>query len=65
VVTLPLNEKLDMLWGFIKTHKKNKVLVFVSSCKQVTCISNIHQNSSVDTFLNASAAFIQAPLFGD
>ena len=31
--TLP--EKLDTLFGFIKTHLKTKALVFMSSCKQV------------------------------
>ncbi|CAK9236175.1 unnamed protein product [Sphagnum troendelagicum] len=32
---VPLDEKLDMLWSFIKTHLHNKTLVFLSSCKQV------------------------------
>ncbi|TIC76117.1 CBF-domain-containing protein [Wallemia mellicola] len=32
---IPLDRKLDVLFGFIKTHLKNKVLVFASSCKQV------------------------------
>jgi ATP-dependent RNA helicase DDX10/DBP4 len=30
-----LPEKLDTLYGFIKTHLKTKALVFMSSCKQV------------------------------
>ncbi|KAF8062332.1 P-loop containing nucleoside triphosphate hydrolase protein, partial [Lyophyllum atratum] len=30
-----LDKKLDMLWSFIKTHLQSKVLVFMSSCKQV------------------------------
>jgi ATP-dependent RNA helicase DDX10/DBP4 len=30
-----LPEKLDTLYGFIKTHLKAKALVFMSSCKQV------------------------------
>jgi len=29
-----LNDKLNMLWSFVKSHKKKKVLVFVQSCKQ-------------------------------
>ncbi|KAJ3187244.1 ATP-dependent RNA helicase dbp4 [Irineochytrium annulatum] len=33
VVPLPL--KLDMLFSFLKTHLKQKVLIFLSSCKQV------------------------------
>ncbi|KAI8840510.1 P-loop containing nucleoside triphosphate hydrolase protein [Chytriomyces cf. hyalinus JEL632] len=32
---LDLPQKLDMLFSFLKTHLKQKVLVFVSSCKQV------------------------------
>ncbi|KAJ7558896.1 hypothetical protein O6H91_04G061000 [Diphasiastrum complanatum] len=32
---VPLDEKLDMLWSFIKTHLHAKTLVFLSSCKQV------------------------------
>lgn len=32
---VPLHRKLDVLFGFVKTHKQNKVLVFANSCKQV------------------------------
>ncbi|KIJ16388.1 hypothetical protein PAXINDRAFT_180262 [Paxillus involutus ATCC 200175] len=31
----PLDKKLDILWSFIKTHLHSKVLVFLSSGKQV------------------------------
>jgi ATP-dependent RNA helicase DDX10/DBP4 len=30
-----LDKKLSLLWGFIKTHLHSKILVFLSSCKQV------------------------------
>ncbi|KAL1725647.1 P-loop containing nucleoside triphosphate hydrolase protein [Schizophyllum commune] len=30
-----LDQKLDLLWSFIKTHLQSKTLVFLSSCKQV------------------------------
>jgi ATP-dependent RNA helicase DDX10/DBP4 len=30
-----LDQKLSVLWGFIKTHLQSKILVFLSSCKQV------------------------------
>lgn len=30
-----LDEKIDMLWSFIKTHLQSKTLIFLSSCKQV------------------------------
>jgi ATP-dependent RNA helicase DDX10/DBP4 len=34
-VVSPLEEKLDMLWSFLKSHMKHKVVVFLSSCSQV------------------------------
>lgn len=34
-VVVELNQKLDMLYSFLKTHLKQKILVFLSSCKQV------------------------------
>lgn len=30
-----LDQKLSVLWGFIKTHLQSKIIVFISSCKQV------------------------------
>jgi ATP-dependent RNA helicase DDX10/DBP4 len=32
----PLDQKIDILWSFIKNHRKKKVLVFLQSCKQVS-----------------------------
>ncbi|CUM52095.1 unnamed protein product [Debaryomyces tyrocola] len=34
-IKIPLDEKLDVLWSFIKSHLKSKILVFFSSLKQV------------------------------
>ncbi|KAK6454867.1 ATP-dependent RNA helicase DBP4 [Scheffersomyces xylosifermentans] len=34
-IRIPLDEKLDVLWSFIKSHLKSKMLVFFSSSKQV------------------------------
>ena len=34
-VVAALPDKLDMLWSFIKSHMKHKVVVFFSSCSQV------------------------------
>ena len=34
-VITELDKKLDVLWSFIKTHLQSKILVFMSSCKQV------------------------------
>lgn len=33
-VVTPLEKKLDILYSFVKTHLKNKTIVFLSSCKQ-------------------------------
>ena len=33
-VECPCSQKISVLWGFIKTHLKSKVLVFFSTCKQ-------------------------------
>ena len=35
-VLCPLQHKLDLLFSFIKAHLKSKVLVFISTCKQVS-----------------------------
>ncbi|CAA0833658.1 DEAD-box ATP-dependent RNA helicase 32 [Striga hermonthica] len=32
---LDLEKKLDMLWSFLKAHLSSRILVFLSSCKQV------------------------------
>lgn len=34
-IRIPLDEKLDVLWSFIKSHLKSKILVFFSSLRQV------------------------------
>ncbi|CAN1318775.1 DEAD-box ATP-dependent RNA helicase 32 [Linum perenne] len=32
---VPLDQKLDMLWSFVKAHLNSKIIVFLSTCKQV------------------------------
>lgn len=34
-VICDLHDKLNLLWSFIKTHLKQKILVFMATCKQV------------------------------
>ena len=34
-LVVELDKKLDVLWSFIKTHLQSKIIVFLSSCKQV------------------------------
>jgi ATP-dependent RNA helicase DDX10/DBP4 len=36
---VPLEQKLNMLWSFIKRHLKSRILVFLSSVKQVIICS--------------------------
>lgn len=45
VILVPLDQKLDMLWSFIKAHLNSRIIVFLSTCKQVAflcfCLSFI------------------------
>ena len=34
-IECPLPDKLDILWSFIRTHLRARVIVFLSTCKQV------------------------------
>lgn len=34
-IVYALEDKLEMLWSFIRKHLKQKIIVFFSSCKQV------------------------------
>uniref|UniRef100_A0ACD5UMU1 Uncharacterized protein n=1 Tax=Avena sativa TaxID=4498 RepID=A0ACD5UMU1_AVESA len=38
---VPLEQKLNMLWSFIRRHLKSKILVFLSSVKQVKFVYEI------------------------
>eukprot|EP01087_Luapelamoeba_hula_P021062 TRINITY_DN729_c1_g1_i1.p1 TRINITY_DN729_c1_g1~~TRINITY_DN729_c1_g1_i1.p1 ORF type:complete len:601 (-),score=76.10 TRINITY_DN729_c1_g1_i1:581-2155(-) len=38
VMECDLSQKIDTLWSFLRTHTKCKVLVFLSTCKQVRYI---------------------------
>lgn len=40
-VVVNLEDKITMLWSFIKNHLKQKIIVFLSSCKQVKYIYEI------------------------
>ncbi|RRT63453.1 hypothetical protein B296_00017125 [Ensete ventricosum] len=39
-IIVPLDQKLNLLWSFIKANLKSKILVFLSSCKQV-CFQHV------------------------
>lgn len=57
-VTVELSEKLTMLWSFLKSHSKQKIIVFFATCKQVSCL-RIFQNR---TDLNLSPLSGPLPL---
>ncbi|KAI9032099.1 P-loop containing nucleoside triphosphate hydrolase protein [Hyaloraphidium curvatum] len=40
-MTCELDQKLDLLYSFIRTHLKSKILVFLSSCKQVRYVHEV------------------------
>ncbi|XP_031627130.1 probable ATP-dependent RNA helicase DDX10 [Contarinia nasturtii] len=40
-VVIELEDKLTMLWSFIKNHLKQKTIVFMATCKQVKYINEI------------------------
>lgn len=44
VMLVPLDQKLDMLWSFIKAHLNSRILVFLSSCKQVSSFFMFYLN---------------------
>lgn len=41
-VVCDLHEKVNMLWSFIRNHLKQKILVFMASCKQVSSLNVAH-----------------------
>lgn len=38
-VLCELDEKLTVLWSFIRTHLRQKTIVFLSTCKQVSILN--------------------------
>ena len=48
-----LPDKLDILWSFIKTHLKARVIVFLSTCKQVRFVYESFRRLRLGTPLRA------------
>lgn len=40
-IVVRLEQKITMLWSFIKTHLKHKIIVFFATCKQVKYVHEI------------------------
>lgn len=37
-IITPIQNKIDILWSFLRSHRKKKLIVFLTSCKQVRFI---------------------------
>lgn len=42
-MVVSLGQKMDVLWGFIKSHLTSKTIVFLSTCKQVRARAAVWQ----------------------
>jgi ATP-dependent RNA helicase DDX10/DBP4 len=55
-IVCDLHDKVSMLWSFVRNHLKQKILVFMASCKQVSLLNMAHNVGNVvmlflDSFL--------------
>ncbi len=57
-----LDQKVDVLWSFIKNHRKKKVLVFLQSCKQVHIMLRVKQ---IYRLLRDSCSFLKVKYYCD
>jgi ATP-dependent RNA helicase DDX10/DBP4 len=50
-VVCEIYEKIDILFSFVKTHIKSKIIVFLSTSKQVAFLSQVFEKLSVGTHI--------------
>ena len=60
-MVVPLQEKLEMLWGFLRTHLQAKTIVFLSSCKQVAAVPWLLLRSLCRALLLLTRAALVSP----
>eukprot|EP01069_Polyplicarium_translucidae_P004114 Polyplicarium_translucidae@DN2497_c0_g1_i3.p1 len=48
-IVTPLHKKVDILFSFLKSHARKKLLVFVSACKQVRFFAEISNGTATKT----------------
>ena len=48
-----LGDKINMIWSFIKNHRKKKCLIFMQSCKQVKFVQELFKRLKVSTTILA------------
>ena len=52
-VVCELKDKVNLVWSFIKNHKRKKLLIFMQSCKQVKFIHELFRRLKVSTTILA------------
>eukprot|EP00093_Oithona_nana_P008336 08336.XXX_198976_201002_1 [CDS] Oithona nana genome sequencing. len=52
-VVCELKDKVNLVWSFIKNHKRKKLLIFMQSCKQVKFIHELFKRLKVSTTILA------------
>ena len=52
-VVCELKDKVNLIWSFIKNHKRKKLLIFMQSCKQVKFIHELFRRLKVSTTMLA------------
>lgn len=64
-IVCELQQKIDLLWFFIKTHLKKKTVIFVSTCKQVRTLTRVHVwlRQALSTSISACTAHLVATTF--
>lgn len=67
VMVVPVEKKLDVLWSFIKTHLNSRILVFLSTKKQVTWfyLSSYVNDKHEDSFVHFYSAILLSYLETD
>ena len=48
-IVTPIQNKVDILWSFLRSHRKKKLIVFLTSCKQVNILNLTKIRSSFDS----------------
>ena len=48
-----LGDKINLIWSFIKSHRKKKCLIFMQSCKQVKFVQELFKRLKVSTTILA------------
>ncbi|CAK83459.1 unnamed protein product (macronuclear) [Paramecium tetraurelia] len=50
-IVTPIEEKIDVLFSFIKSHNKQKIVIFVSTCKQVRYLFEVFRKLKLGMLL--------------